>query len=88
MLLNIPENFLYTIDYKCIIFLLYMLVEKNQVLTRRVKELEEERMTSYDGTLLWKIPGVAQRRRNARLGPVPYIESPVFYTNRQTKHTP
>ena len=39
-------------------------------------------LTSYDGTLVWKITDVARRRADAVSGKEPSIYSPPFYTGR------
>lgn len=45
----------------------------------RVTSLEQ---TSYDGTLLWRIPDVNRRRQEAISGRTPSIYSPSFYTSK------
>jgi len=48
-------------------------------LDHRVKSLE---VTSYDGTLIWKIPEWSKHRRDATSGKVTSIYSPLFYNGR------
>jgi len=39
-------------------------------------------LTTYDGTLMWKITEVVRRRKEAVSGDVLSIQSPAFYTSR------
>nr|XP_008119760.1 PREDICTED: TNF receptor-associated factor 2 isoform X1 [Anolis carolinensis] len=48
-------------------------------LASRIHTLEQ---TTYDGCLLWKIPEVGLRSREARTGNRPACYSPAFYTSR------
>jgi len=51
--------------------------ERDVQLTEIEARLSSVESTSYDGTLLWKISDVTQRRRHAAS-----IQSPAFYTSR------
>lgn len=50
------------------------------------KKIEELEMTSYDGTLVWKISEFSRRRQEAVSGKVTSIYSPPFYTSRTGGH--
>ena len=45
----------------------------------RLDSLEQ---TSYDGTLVWRIPDFTRKKREAERGELQSVYSPVFYTAR------
>jgi len=44
--------------------------------------LTDVELTSYDGSLLWKVTEVGRRRQQAVSGDAVSVQSPAFYTSR------
>ena len=55
---------------------------RNVVLQDMEEFVRQQQLSTYDGTLLWKITEVARRRNDALSGRQTSIYSPCFYTSR------
>jgi len=49
--------------------------------------LTDVELTSYDGSLLWKVTEVGRRREQAVSGDAVSVQSPAFYTSRTGQFT-
>ncbi|XP_019614397.1 PREDICTED: TNF receptor-associated factor 2-like [Branchiostoma belcheri] len=58
------------------------LLRKEAIIAEQMKKIKELEVTSYDGTLLWRINNFSQRHQEAANKQVPSIYSPPFYTSR------
>ncbi|XP_078604000.1 TNF receptor-associated factor 1-like [Branchiostoma floridae x Branchiostoma japonicum] len=56
--------------------------EQDAQLAQRAVRLKTLKETSYDGEFVWKIPGMAQKRRDATVGKTTVIDSVCFFTSR------
>lgn len=59
-------------------------IEKNQAQQKAQieKELRELKASSYNGSLLWKIPEISKKRQDAKEGRKTSLYSPVFCTGK------
>ena len=61
------------------------LLVKDAALADMNMRLQYQELSSYDGTLMWKITDVSKRMQDAKSGKITSFYSPCFYTSRQGK---